>query len=308
MILSVVMAVYNGEKYIKESIDSVLNQSFTDFEFIIVNDGSTDDTTTILSGYTDKRMQIIHQKNVGLSKSLNRGIEIAKGKYIARMDADDRCKIDRFKKQLDYLSVHTDVVLLGSNSNVMDEEGNLLYRSNVLPVIENIEVFAKFSPFIHSSVIFKKQSFIACGGYPEDIIHHFEDLILWKKMFSCGKLANITEALIFYRITPNGITNKTKKAFVLQKKIIDAYLEGKGVNETAYGKLINLTNLRSYKRHSLYHNRIAKIYLINYHDRKRALKHIKLSLKNTPFNLSALKLLVYSLLFTSYKPKQQNIQ
>ena len=295
MILSVVMAAYNADKYIREAIDSVLNQTYTDFEFIIINDGSTDSTLSILHSYSDERIKIIDQANVGLSKSLNKGISIANGEYIARMDADDRCHIDRFKKQLDYLFSNLDVVLLGSNSNVMDEEGNFLYTTNVLTKVEDAKTFLKFSPFIHSSVIFKKEIFNKCQGYPEDIIHHFEDLILWEKMFRYGKMANLSEALIFYRITPGSITNKTGKAFVLQKKISSIYLKGGDVGKEIYDRFIELTHLSKNQQIALYYNKLAKIYLLQHKNKKMALKNIKLSLANLPFNFSALKLLAYSI-------------
>lgn len=307
MLASVVMAVYNGEKYIKETIDSVLNQSFTDFEFIIVNDGSTDNTTSILAGYTDKRIQIINQKNVGLSKSLNNGIAYAKGKYIARIDADDRCHINRLEKQLAYLSINQDVVLVGSNANIIDEEGNFLYTSEVIKSVENLKIFEEHNPFLHSSVIFKKEIFNQCKGYDEEIIHHFEDKLLWKKMFNYGKMVNLNEALIDYRITPNSITNKTRKAFILQKKISNAYMEGNTIDTEDYRKFIAMTQLSTCKKCSMYHNRIAKIYLLKHRNKKKAFEHIKRSFKNVPFNIGALKLIAYSL-FVSKAPKNQNIQ
>src|SRR5690606_30981639 len=99
----------------------------------------------------------------------------------------------------------------------------------------------------------------------------------------------------------------TRKAFVLQKKISDAYLEGKDVNAKDYHKLLEMTKLSIQKKHSMYHNRIAKIYLLKHHNKKRALEHIKLSLKNTPFNIRALKLLIYSF-FVGTASKNQNIQ
>ena len=307
MLLSVIMAVYNGEKYIKEAIDSVLNQSFTDFEFIIVNDGSTDGTVSILANYTDKRIQVIHQQNAGLSKSLNKGISMAKGKYIARMDDDDKCHTDRLTKQLEYLLANSGIALVGSNANIIDEEGNFLYTSQLPTNVTSSEIFYESSPFFHSSVVFKKEVFNQCGGYPEDIIHHFEDILLWKRMFDYGKMANLNEPLIDYRITPDSITNKTGKAFILQKKIINTYMKGDGINAEDYCKLIAMTRLSANKKLSMYHNRIAKIYLLMHRNKKKALLHIRRSFKNVPLNISAIKLLIYSF-FISKAFKNQNIQ
>ena len=100
--ISVIMGVYNGAKYLKASIDSILNQSFTDFEYIIINDGSTDNTSDILESYNDRRLKIIEQKNIGLTKSLNKAIKLSKGVFIARQDADDISKKHRFKEQIKY--------------------------------------------------------------------------------------------------------------------------------------------------------------------------------------------------------------
>ena len=121
------MSVYNGEKYLREAIDSILNQTFKDFEFIIVNDGSTDNSLKIIKSYNDPRITIINQKNTGLAKALNEGIKIAKGKFIARMDADDISEPERFKKEYKFMHVHDECVALGTNAIIIDENGNNLY-------------------------------------------------------------------------------------------------------------------------------------------------------------------------------------
>ena len=117
--ISVVMAVYNGEKYLREAIDSILNQTFKDFEFIIVNDGSTDRTREILESFIDPRIVLIHQEHMGLTKSLNRGIALAKGKYIARQDADDISMAERLEKQFNFLESHENVALLGTAGHII---------------------------------------------------------------------------------------------------------------------------------------------------------------------------------------------
>lgn len=136
--VSVVMSVYNGEKYLPETIDSILNQTFKDFEFIIINDGSTDKTAKILTSYDDPRIRIFNQENMGLTKSLNRAISLAKGEYIARMDADDISYPERLKKQVDYLNKNPDIGLVGSKYIRIDKRGRKIDEINVPIGTDNI--------------------------------------------------------------------------------------------------------------------------------------------------------------------------
>ena len=129
--ISVVMSVYNSEKYIIEAIESVLSQTFNDFEFIIVNDGSTDNSLSLIKSINDPRIKIIDQENKGLSKALNIGINIAKGKYIARLDADDIALPTRFEKQYKFLENNPECVALGTEAIYTTEDGKELYRSNL---------------------------------------------------------------------------------------------------------------------------------------------------------------------------------
>tara|TARA_Y100000758_G_C15715118_1_gene298713 strand:+ start:62 stop:490 length:429 start_codon:yes stop_codon:yes gene_type:complete len=112
--VSVVTSVYNGEAYVEECIDSILNQTFQDFEYIILNNGSTDRTAEILNHYTDSRIHIIHQENLGISRSLNKGINLSKSELIARLDADDYALPQRLEKQIAFMEQHPKVVLCGS--------------------------------------------------------------------------------------------------------------------------------------------------------------------------------------------------
>ena len=122
---TVLMPVYNGEKYIREAMDSILNQTFNDFEFLIVNDGSTDSTKQLIESYPDPRIRLVNQENRGVAKSLNRGLRLAKGKYIARMDADDISLPDRLAKQIEVLESNPDVDITVSCIEGIDSQGNL---------------------------------------------------------------------------------------------------------------------------------------------------------------------------------------
>ena len=126
------MSVYNGEKYLKQAIDSILTQDFKDFEFIIVNDASTDKTAQILDKYDNARIKVlVNKKNLGLAKSLNIAIKQAKGEYIARMDDDDISLPSRFSKQLEYLQKYSDVGVLGTQIDVINDKGRIIRKHKI---------------------------------------------------------------------------------------------------------------------------------------------------------------------------------
>lgn len=211
--VSVVMSVYNGEKYLREAVESILNQTLTDFEFIIINDGSTDNSTNIVQSYSDKRIVFLQQENKGLAKSLNRGIIKGRGEYVARMDADDISHPERLERQIEFLENNPKHVLVGTNAIVIDENGCELFKSD-LPSkddelreairIDNPERFYG-SPFFHSSVMFRKKIAIEEGIYEEKVFHYIEDILLWIKLSKRGYLANLSEYLLTYRLVPEGI-------------------------------------------------------------------------------------------------------
>ena len=209
--ISVVMSVLNGETYLKETIQSVLDQSYSHFEFIIINDGSTDQTQSILTEFQrkDERIHIlINPQNIGLPKSLNRGLAVAHGDYIARIDAGDTWGKEKLRMQVAYLSDHPDTVLLGTQAIYIDEQGNDCGRSSYPNSDQEIRIwFLKcINPFIHPSVIFKPLYF-----YDEQFFTVTEDFSLWTKLFFKGRLSNLKEFLVRFRFSSNSIT-KTKRA------------------------------------------------------------------------------------------------
>jgi glycosyltransferase involved in cell wall biosynthesis len=131
MLITVLMPVYNGEDYLRDSIESILSQTYLNFEFIIIDDGSTDSSLEIINSYAKQDKRIIVRKNehnIGLAKSLNAGIKLAKGRYIARQDADDLSSADRLDIQLSYALSHPQVDLIGSNSYVIDLDGGIVWK------------------------------------------------------------------------------------------------------------------------------------------------------------------------------------
>lgn len=205
-LVSILLPVYQGESYLTQSVDSVLNQTYTNFELIIINDGSTDKTGDIIASYKDKRIRAVTQKNKGLVESLNVGIKIAKGEYIARQDADDISEPTRLEKQISLLDSSKDAVIVGSSIKVMDMGGKILHEHRVL--LNNPELKQELlirSPFAHGSVMMRKDALINAGGYLKDD-WPAEDYGLWLRMSKQGDFANIDEPLYIYRENTTGIS------------------------------------------------------------------------------------------------------
>ena len=205
--ISVIMSTYNGDLWLKNSVDSVLNQSSEEFEFIIINDGSTDTTSSILKSYNDERIIIIDQENIGLAKSLNVGLNLAKGKYIARIDADDICEPNRFEMQKQFLECNQEIALVGSDVIMINDKGNCIgyykYPTSHEKLTERLYNFK--SVFPHSSIFFRKEIIKAEKGYNEKFIRS-QDFDLYLRISKKNKIASINEPLIRLRMNIYGPT------------------------------------------------------------------------------------------------------
>ena len=203
MKISVIMPTKNAEKYINEAIDSILNQTFSDFEFLIIDDNSTDDTLRIIHSYNDKRIKLVNGPQKGLSAALNFGIKLAQGEYIARMDADDISLPHRFEKQVRYLDTHPEVSLLGTwQEHFGDKTG--IHKPNCEPDIAKMALIFSCD-FCHSTAMFRKNIFIENDlFYPEN--SPIEDFELWSKAIASINVANIPEILGKYRVHNKSIT------------------------------------------------------------------------------------------------------
>ncbi|MFV8341107.1 glycosyltransferase family 2 protein [Flavobacterium sp. XS2P39] len=205
--ISVLMSVWNGERFLHQAIDSILNQSYNNFEFIIINDGSFDDSEKIILSYKDPRVVYLKNDiNIGLAASLNKGIQIAKGKYIARMDDDDLSHKDRFKIQLEFLENNPNIGVLGTIAKYITEENEYI-TTTALP--ENDKEIKKKLPlfwFHHGSVVIRKEFLIECGGY-DSWCKRIEDLLLWNKLSYLTDFHVIQEPLYTWRLTVKGATN-----------------------------------------------------------------------------------------------------
>lgn len=286
--ISVILPVYNGEKYLREAIDSILNQTFINYEFIIVNDGSMDKSLDIIRSYKYEQIKLINQKNTGLAKALNNGIKLAKGRYIARMDQDDVSATGRLQMQFDFLENNPECVVVGSNAKLIDMNGNYLYTSSQALSCYDIKKILPSSPFFHSSTMFRKKTWSKSGGYYEKIKHHFEDMILWNNMAELGQLRNIENPLIEYRLVPTAMTNRSLKANSIMHKICNNILKTRTIKKSDLEILDKITKKKSKNwKSSNYYLRIGKVFVEKNFHRKKAFKNLILSIRYSPLNLKA---------------------
>jgi len=282
--LSVVMPVYNAEKYLAESIESILNQTFKDFEFIIIDDGSTDSSLSIIKKYdNDKRIKLIEHANYGISKSVNEGIGLSRFDLIARMDADDIAHNERLEKQIKYLLNNNDCGVLGTQATVIDMYGNELYKSNIPTESKHlIKKLPYGSPFYHGSVMFRKRLFEKTGGFNEFNRQFNEDTELWMKMKDITEFRNLDEHLYYYRITPTAGSLRSKK---IEKKI-SALIQKRVISEKEQKELYEYKEKTNREKKFLYNLRIGKIYLERTTNKKKSAEHLIRALVINPFNIS----------------------
>lgn len=283
-IVTILMPVYNGALYLREAMDSIFAQSFTEFEVLVINDGSTDNTLTILQSYNDERLRIISQQNAGVSAALNRGLLEAKGYYIARVDSDDVCAPNRIEKQIQFLKAHQDYVLVGSDADYMDKDGEFVfYYQNTGHNNEEIQQrYMAHCPFIHSTVIFIKSLVLELGGYDTNA-HLFEDYFLWIKLIKLGKVANLPEPLMNIRFNPESVTIDDKDCSPEYLRIKQKALQT-GVLTDNEGKKLKENSLRiapKTKTYS-YHVLLAKKYLWNNYQPQKVRTHLRQAINLLP--------------------------
>ena len=201
--VSVLMSVYNGEKYLRESLTSIYNQAFQDFEFIIIDDCSSDNTPRIIREYKDSRTVIYRNlSNMGSTKSLNIGLGLCKGRYVARMDADDISHPERLGKQVKFLDSHKACLVVGVWARVIDENGKqydtFKYPQNFSEIKK---VLMTLNPIVHGAIMARRGAIIRCGGYNEKFIYA-QDYDLWLRLSELGQLQNIPEELYSLRFWP----------------------------------------------------------------------------------------------------------
>jgi glycosyltransferase involved in cell wall biosynthesis len=213
--VSVVMAVYNERPYLEKAVRSIVDQTFDDFEFIIVNDGSTDGSKAVLDwfGQNDDRIRLVHQENRGLIASLNRGLDMARGEYIARMDGDDISHPERFERQVRFLEKNPEIGILGTQADIIDADGNVRKDWNwSLPTNPDVVAWRLlFSTCLHHPTVMMRHALLErLGGYAE-WARHIEDRELWARAVLETRLTNLPDALFKFRRHQGSITIKKRE-------------------------------------------------------------------------------------------------
>ncbi|MBL0183798.1 MAG: glycosyltransferase [Chitinophagaceae bacterium] len=312
--ITVLMPAFNAEKYIGEAIGSVLNQSFTDFELLIINDGSTDATEKIIRSFSDERIRLINQANQGVSAALNIGLLNANAELIARVDADDICLPCRLEKQFNFLRTHPDYVLVGSDAAYVDRNGDfvflLAYPAYSDAEIKNLPI--AICPFSHVTVMYRKQAALEAGMYDVNA-HSFEDHLLWHKLMKKGKVSNLKETLMKVRFSPGSLTIDDEWRGKEFKKLKQAAIRNTAVSPEDGEKILGIIRRQNSEKTKTgaYYSLLAKKYLFNNHNIPRARQNIRKLIQTYPVKLQGyllygLSLLPESLLKTLYKMKQNN--
>jgi len=245
--LSVVMPVYNAGAVVREAIESILKQTFGDFEFIVVDDGSTDDSAEILREYAsrDDRIRLYTQENHGLIASLNRYCRLANGRYIARMDADDISLPTRLEKQFRFLEDHPEIGVLGTWIQDIDERG---IPGTAWPVPSDPAVIQWFLMFgnciAHASVMMRREVLERAGYYRPNALH-VEDYDLWIRVSEFTSVAILPEVLLYYRLLPQSVSGRNRElqnqhTLQLRRKLIGHDAEVPELYR-AYAKKVRLT-------------------------------------------------------------------
>lgn len=277
-LISVVLPVYNGEKYLAEAIDSILAQTFTNFELIMIDDGSSDHSLQILRQYElrSPRIRVVTRENHGLAATLNELINMARGDLIARMDQDDICRPNRLSNQYEFMQQHPEVVALGCSANFMDAEGNLI--CTYLPPTDDASLRKIFpdSPFVHPSVMMRKDVLIKSGKYPEKMKWGGEDVILFGRMAKIGILHNLSETLIDYRLVPGSMSRKPPEFRSNLTCIIIDEIAGNLVADKHMQLLQQAAKkIDKSQADSDYHLEVAKLYIWAGSGRKASIMHLR---------------------------------
>lgn len=207
-LISVLLPVYNAEPFLARTLDSILYQTYDNFEIIAINDGSTDNSLRVLNEYakSDDRIKVVDQENVGLVKTLNRAASLASGEFLARMDSDDLCLPRRFELQIAAFENHPEAVLCGGCFDVMNEDDEIIYHEAVPTKNDELKraLFVR-NPIAHGSAMFKKSAFEATTGYSDEC-GPTEDYDLWTRLIKQGDIIGVPATIFRWRINPGGIT------------------------------------------------------------------------------------------------------
>lgn len=269
--VSVLMTVYNGERYLRQAVESILDQTFSDFEFIIMDDGSTDGTWNILSDYANRDQRIVlfpNKENIGLTKSLNKGLKLAQGEYIARQDADDISLPERFEKQVELLDKQPKVILVSASYEYIDSEGSSFQQLQRGDIPDLTTWYLLFYNRVgaHGIVMFRRKPVIDLGGYSENYPYS-QDYELWSRLVRVSDIVILPDVLQLYRRNHSesiSVRAKSKQeALALsttRQNIKEVIGEELGHTEVAELKSFWLHTFPDSKRVGILNSNLKKIY------------------------------------------------
>lgn len=293
------MPAYNAGQYIGEAINSVLEQTFTDFELLIVNDGSTDDTLRVIRSFNDERITVVSQENKGVAAALNIGLQHARAPYIARFDADDICYPYRLQVQYDFMCSHPCYTIIGSAVDYTDERGDPVFTWQPDAFIHNEirQLSYRICPFIHSSVFYKKDAILNAGGYNE-LAYTFEDHFLWAGILKHQKAFNLNQPLIKVRLNSASITIDEKWRTKRFRNIKYKALRKLSITAEEGRELagIGARQLSPRIKKGAYYALLGKKYLWNNYQPEKARTNLVKSLSISPLHIKNLFLLLMSFL------------
>ena len=233
-LVSVIMPAYNEERFIEEAIASVLEQTYPVLEVLVIDDGSTDDTRSIVErvASADSRVKLIEQPHAGLVSALNRGLERAKGTFIARMDANDRVPPERIARQVAYLMTFEDVAVVGGWMSSTDEEGNPLGKTWQTPTLPGHVAWSLHfaTSIVHASILARRQTLSASGGYRSEGVTYLEDYDLWARLLPVAKMASLPQVVYLRRELKDGVTFSRQReqadgSVQIVRRLVGALLE-----------------------------------------------------------------------------------
>lgn len=244
-LISVLMPVYNTkEEYLRASIESILNQTFKNFEFIIVNDGSTNNVEEVILSYKDDRIKYFKQENQGIVRALNNAWSKASGKYIARMDSDDIAYPERFVKQIKFLEENPEYSLIGSWAKIIPSK-------NIIKLPQDIKIMDLLADcmFVHPSIMFNKADFEKFNIRYESGFDYVEDYCFYARAIKCLKMTNLQEVLLDYRVYPENSSSKNRNVRIKSSfKVQDIILENLSNDKNLQEKILNLAYLKKRKK------------------------------------------------------------
>lgn len=217
-VVSVLIGLYNEEQYIEPALKSLQDQTFEDFEVVVVDDCSTDSSAEIVRSFNDPRIRLLeNDENLGLTKSLNRALDTAEGKYIARQDADDLSHPARLEREVAYLESREDVALVGTGAYLINNEGEIQQERKVLETV-SFEDLVEKNHIIHGSILARTDVFKSVGGYDE-LFRYSQDLDMWLRIAEDYNIRNIPDPLYYFRIHDNSVYFSSKEKSMLYAQL-----------------------------------------------------------------------------------------